>query len=187
MTASLHILAGPNGSGKSTFIERVLQPSLHLPVVNADVIAAAMWPADTESHAYEASRLAAEKRSEFLDARRSFITETVFSHSSKTDLVRRASTLGYQVTIHVVLVPLGLSQVRVLERLAVGGHSDPRDKIASRYERLWGHINEARAVADSTRIYDNSTAKTPFRTVAEYTHGRRVWVPGWPSWSPLEP
>lgn len=38
----LHLLAGPNGSGKTTYVERVLD--LGLPFINADAIAARLWP-----------------------------------------------------------------------------------------------------------------------------------------------
>ena len=37
----------------------------------------------------------------FINAdRTSFVTETVFSHPSKVDLVRAAAAAGYQVTLH---------------------------------------------------------------------------------------
>ncbi|WP_244301061.1 AAA family ATPase [Leucobacter insecticola] len=80
----IHILAGPNGSGKSTFVDRVLRPATNLPFVNADVIAAERWPDAQATHAYEASRAAAEERTQLLLTKRSFITKTVFSHPSKT-------------------------------------------------------------------------------------------------------
>ena len=87
-TPVLHVLAGPNGSGKSTFVHEVLRPVTRLPFVNADEIAAARWPGDEMAHAYEASAAAATERGALLEQRRSFITETVFSHESKVDLVR---------------------------------------------------------------------------------------------------
>lgn len=187
MTQVLHVLAGPNGAGKSTFVERVLAPTTHLPFVNADVIAAEKWPDDTESHAYDASRLAADERNHHLANRESFITETVFSHPSKTDLVRLANSLGYLVHLHVVMVPLVVSQSRVLERVELGGHSVPPTKIAERYERLWKNLIDARQIADVTRYYDNSSAQHPFRTVAQYTRGNLDWTARWPSWAPTEP
>ena len=93
-TPALHVLAGPNGAGKTTFIERVLRPTTGLGVVNADRIAADTWPGAEREHAYEASRLAADQRAHLLTERHSFITETVFSHASKLDLVDRACATG---------------------------------------------------------------------------------------------
>jgi len=76
----LHLLAGPNGSGKSTLWSDVLEPELQLEFVNADVMAAERWPADPGRHAYEAAETAAARREELIATRRSFATETVFSH-----------------------------------------------------------------------------------------------------------
>src|SRR5436190_19961974 len=104
-TPVLHVLAGPNGAGKSTLAERVLVPVTHLPFVNADLLAAEHWPGEEASHAEDGQRLASEERARLLAEGASFITETVFSHSSKVDLVREAVSLGYEVHLHVVLVP----------------------------------------------------------------------------------
>ena len=183
-TPVLHVLAGPNGSGKSTLALEVLRPVTHLPFVNADEIAAEHWPGDELSHAYEASKLAADARDVFLAQRRSFITETVFSHPSKVDLVERAGGAGYLVALHVLLVPVELSVRRVAYRVAEGGHAVPESKIRERFERLWPLIVAARLVADRTTFYDNSRASSPFRAVASFDHGRAVGVPEWPSWTP---
>ncbi|WP_414122920.1 zeta toxin family protein [Corynebacterium nuruki] len=187
MTPVLHLLAGPNGAGKSTFVEAVLAPETYLPFVNADAIAAQRWPDDAEAHAYDASRLAADERARRLAAHESFITETVFSHPSKTDLVRLAGSLDYLVHLHVIMVPLAVSQSRVLERVELGGHSVPPDKVAERYERLWTNLVEARQIADVTRYYDNSSARHPFQTVAQYTRGHLDRTRDWPTWAPTEP
>ncbi|MFS0910304.1 zeta toxin family protein [Microbacterium sp. 179-I 3D2 NHS] len=180
----LHLLAGPNGSGKSTYVERILQPVTHLPVVNADRIAAVEWPASPAEHAYEASRLAAEKRGELLDAQRSFITETVFSHPSKVDLVADAVRRGYLVHLHVMMIPVDLSVARVAERVSAGGHDVPEQKIRDRHARLWDLIAHARPVADRAEFFDNSTATAPFRLVATYEHGVPVGAIDWPGWAP---
>lgn len=183
-TPVLHLLAGPNGAGKSTFVTEVLQPVTHLPFVNADLIAAERWPGEEATHGYEASQAAAEERTRLMAARRSFITETVFSHPSKVDLVAQASALGYLVHLHVILVPESLPAPRVAARVAQGGHDVPPDKIAQRYARLWPLVAAARGLADRTTCYDNSRAARPFRVVAQYDRGRHVGRPDWPAWTP---
>src|SRR3954451_8461411 len=105
----LHLLAGPNGSGKSTLWTYVLEPELHLEFVNADVIAEARWPDDPAPHAYEAAEMAGARREELVEARRSFATETVFSHESKIAFVQTAVEAGYLVTLHVIAVPEALA------------------------------------------------------------------------------
>lgn len=182
----LHLLAGPNGSGKSTFAERILQPATHLRFINADLIAASRWPGDEEAHAYEASDLAAAERDRLLRSRTSFITETVFSHDSKVDLVRIATDLGYRVQLHVMLLPVDTAIGRVEHRVRRGGHTVPEQKVRERYQRLWSLITEARGIADRTYYYDNTVAATPFRRVATYENGALVGEAAWPRWTPAD-
>ncbi len=180
----LHLIAGPNGSGKSTYVARVLQPVTQLPFVNADVLAAERWPDAQKEHAYEASRAAAEERAELLSSGKSFITETVFSHTSKLDLVVEAVSLGYLVHLHAIMLPVDVAVARVAERVLLGGHDVPEQKIRDRYERLWPLVVSARATADRTEFLDNSAAATPYRTVAEYERGLLIGEAAWPAWSP---
>lgn len=180
----LHLVAGPNGSGKSTYVERILQPVTLLPFVNADLIAAERWPEAQVKHAYEASRAAAEERLQLLADGQSFITETVFSHPSKLGLIREAHLRGYLVHLHVMLLPIDAAVNRVAERVQHGGHDVPEQKIRERHARLWDLIADARSVADRAEFFDNSSAKRPFRRVAEYERGRIVGEPGWPVWAP---
>ena len=175
-TSTLRVIAGPNGAGKSTFQQFVLAPST-LEFVNADLIAEREWPGKEAEHAYEAAALAAGT---------SFVTETVFSHESKIDLVATASQLGYLVYLDVIIIPEQQAVGRVALRAELGGHDVPEDKIRSRHRRLWSHVAEAIKVADHARIYDNSHAETPFVPVATFHAGKRVGRPAWPSWAPTE-
>ncbi len=180
----MHLLAGPNGAGKSTFVTEVLEPVTRLPFINADLIAAERWPEAQAEHAYDASQAAADERSRLMAARASFITETVFSHPSKIDLVAQASALGYLVHLHVVLVPESLPVARVAARVARGGHDVPTEKIRERYARLWPLVAAARDLADRATFYDNSRAAKPFRVVATFERGRLVGTAAWPIWTP---
>ena len=181
----LHVIAGPNGAGKTTFVERVLAPS-SLEFVNADRIAAERWPDDPGEHAYQAAQMAEQRREQLIQAHRSFVAETVFSHESKVGLVRNASRSGYIVVLHVVIVPEDFAVARVEDRVSNGGHAVPEDKIRSRHRRLWGHVAAAVRIADQSHVYDNTSASTPFRLVAQYRNGLLVRQSGWPAWAPPE-
>jgi predicted ABC-type ATPase len=181
----LHLIVGPNGAGKTTFFERLLSPITHLPFINADIIARHHWPNDTEGHAYEAARLAAQAREKAITKGLSFVAETVFSHPSKLDLIARAQDAGYLVHLHVVLVPEELSVMRVRLRAEQGGHGVPEEKIRARYHRLWGLVTQAIVRADEATVYDNSNARRPFRKVAQLEGGRVIVPPRLPDWSPL--
>jgi predicted ABC-type ATPase len=184
-TPVLHVLAGPNGSGKSTFVREVLGPVTDLPFINADEIAEQRWPGRAEEHAYDASAAAATARDHAIADRRSVITETVFSHPSKVDLIKQGLAAGYLVELHVMLVPEDLAVARVAHRVTVGGHTVPEDKVRQRYRRLWTLIVQARALVDRATFYDNTSSK-PFRPVAVYERGRPVGTPVWPTWAPTE-
>ncbi|THJ67991.1 ATPase [Arthrobacter echini] len=180
----LHLLVGPDGAGKSSYVRDVVEPVTHLPVINADEIAASLWPGAQVEHAYEAAQIAETQRREKLAAQESFISETVFSHPSKVDLVSDAVAAGYLVHLHVIMVPVELTVQRVLDRVRRGGHEVPEQKIRDRYERLWDHVSLAIRIADMTEVFDNSNARTPFRLCTTYRHGAVIGSPHWPVWTP---
>jgi len=163
---------------------RVIEPVTHLTYVNADEIAAERWPSDPSEHPREAARLADDLRAEMLEARRSFASETVFSHPSRLEMVRTAVDRGYLVTIHVVLVPEELAVQRVADRVNQGGHAIRESRIRQRFGRLWPLVVDAVRVAEEAFAYDNSSASCPFRQVAHFYRGHIVGTPQWPSWAP---
>ncbi len=71
---ALWVVVGGNGAGKSTFHRLMLAP-LGLPFVNADDIARECFAEDAEMRAYDAARLAADLRADFLVRRESFCYE----------------------------------------------------------------------------------------------------------------
>ncbi len=180
----LHLLAGPNGAGKSTLHDTVIGPATHLEFVNADLIAAQRWPEDPAGSSYKAATLAAERRSHLIENRVSFVTETVFSHESKLELVRAAVDAGYLVALYVVAVSEELAVARVNNRVDVGGHLVPEQKIRERYRRLWPLVAAAIDLVDGATGYDNSLAAQPFRVVARFERGWVVGEPDWPAWTP---
>ena len=126
----LDLLAGPNGAGKTTFYELVIAPDRPgLPFVNADRIASDRFPGREVEMAYEAGAIAEKARQALIDARIDFCAETVFSHKSKVDLVTAAVAAGYDVVLHVVMIPFVLSGPRVSARVATGGHAVPTTKL----------------------------------------------------------
>lgn len=180
----MHLLAGPNGAGKTTFHEYILGPATHLPSINADHIALREWPGDEEAHGHEAAAMAQTAREQAMARGESFITETVFSHPSKLDLIEAAQAENYWVSLHVMLVPEALTVVRTRLRSGQGGHSVPEVKVRQRYRRLWPLIERAIEMADEVFVYDNSSARKPFRIVARYQGGEAL-MEDFPGWSPL--
>lgn len=180
----LDVIAGPNGAGKSTLYERVLAPVRPgLPFVKADRIAADRFPGEEVERAYDAAAIAAAARQALIDARLDFCTETVFSHPSKVELVTMATEAGYDVVLHVVMIPLELSGPRVARRVSAGGHDVPTDKLATRYPRIWGHVVAAAPKCHHAVLYDNAADDGPFE-VASFRYGVADYPPRWPAWTP---
>lgn len=179
----LDLVVGPNGAGKSTFVEFVLAAARPgVPFVNADVIAAERWPEDPLPHAYEAAQAAEAARDALVARGESFIAETVASHESKIDLVRRARDAGYFVHVIVVAVPEQCSVERVVGRVAAGGHDVPEEKIRSRWRRLWANVVAMIELADSAEVFDNA-GPGPV-TIATFVAGDVIGAPRWPGWAP---
>ena len=179
----LDLIAGPNGAGKTTLFEAIIEAERPgLPFVNADRIAQERAPDDVEAFAYEAAAIAAEARSALIKARLDFCTETVFSHESKVDLIIDATNADYDVHLHVVMIPLELSALRVAARVDGGGHSVPTDKLESRYQRLWPLIATAVPHCHLATFYDNSHDSGP-RQVAAFRSGIADYSPAWPTWT----
>lgn len=186
----LVFVAGPNGSGKSTFVETYLV-GLGLPYVNADRIARALREAGTEASADEIDRLAFTQAEEFrrslLAARLSFCTETVFSDpaGSKMAFLREARTHGFVTFMFFIgLESPALSTARVLQRVRLGGHDVPEEKLRARFPRTLTNLRAAIPLVDEARLFDNSSSDAPYRLVAVYADGHLVSrYPPLPRWT----
>jgi len=88
----------------------------------------------------------------------------------------------------VVLCYIGIaspdvSEERVAMRVSQGGHDVPTEKLESRFPRTLANLKAAIRELPHVLVFDNSDLRTPFRQVAIFERGRRVWstasVPGW--------
>lgn len=181
----LHLLAGINGAGKTSFYEDVLRPRTPgAEFVNADEIERRLHPGEVGSHSYEAAELAARRRAELIAAGISFVTETVFSHPSKLELVLRAQRAGFFVTLyHIHVSTIALANERIRTRVSAGGHDVPRSKVRERFPRTLALLREAALRADRAFVYDNSRLDVGFTHVLTFEAGalRRIgtYMPHW--------
>lgn len=166
MIKQLVILAGGNGSGKSTFYNEYLKDQ-GIDFINADEIAKRHFPGGTAEDSRRAQEYARTECDQYLAAGQPFCFETVFSHVSKKELIKKAKRLGYQVDlIYIHLEDSQLNQARVLQRVVAGGHPVPNDKIVSRLPRTFANIKEALKLVDTAKLLDNSLGTDPFRIIA---------------------
>jgi predicted ABC-type ATPase len=188
-----YLLAGPNGAGKSTLYRSAVAEGL-IPAsaefINADLHESSSLQQVTDPA--ERSRLARlwadERRAQCLTEGRSFASETVFSHTSKLDLISAAQRAGFAVVLLVVCVddPQQLLG-RVAQRVREGGHPVPPERILARYPRTVRHLGVAVRRADLALLYDTSVPPgepfQPPRLVARLRAGVIGWqaepLPGW--------
>lgn len=79
------------------------------------------------------------------------------SHPSKVDIMIRAVDAGYDVTVYFVCTSDPEINVRRVEqRVSMGGHDVPRERIVARYWRTLDLLCHAALVARRTVLFDNS-------------------------------
>jgi predicted ABC-type ATPase len=181
----LIVLAGPNGAGKSTFFDVFLRRR-GFRFVNADLIARGLTGDDRADTAYRAAELAEIERRALVARGDTFVMETVFSDpaGAKLEFLRDARARGYRVAfVYIGLASVALSQARVLQRVAQGGHDVPDDRIRKRLRRSLDNAKHALQFVDAAWVLDNSDANHPFQLVATMRAGEVVQVlPSAPRW-----
>lgn len=119
----------------------------------------------------------------------SFSQETVFSHPSKVDALRDARKKGFRTYLYFVATESALiNSARVASRAALGGHSVPQEKVASRFPL--SIANAAAALRFLSRAYFFDNSGETMRFFAEWSdenglvHVDGAEVPKW--FSPVE-
>lgn len=156
----LHLIAGPNGAGKTTLYRALIAPRYPgLAFVNADDYETRHLQGENDPRRRsELARAWADAtRSGLLAQGESFVTETVFSHPSKLDLLAQAQAHGFAAALYVVCVdePRLLLE-RVRQRVQEGGHDVPAHKVITRYPRTLALLHEALALAELSLLFDGT-------------------------------
>lgn len=134
-------------------------------------------------NSYYASVISDFLRHRLLDSGTSFTFETVMSSPDKVDLLRRAQEKGFRTYLYFVATDDPLINIsRVQNRVRLGGHPVPEDKIVSRYARSLGLLLDAVRHSDRAYIFDNSSHESTW--LAEVTNGedlelRTEQIPEW--------
>ena len=188
---TLCVVAGPNGSGKTTTTTQLLAnewaaDSLY---INPDNIAKEIFGDWNSPEAIlQAAQLATGQRYEYLEQRKDFVFETVFSSTEKLEFLRRAKQAGYFIRFFFVCTSNpAINTHRIYQRYLDGGHEVPISKIISRYYKSLENASEAIAFVDRAYIYDNSVEnalpqllfRTTDGTIAkQYTDNIPDWANG---------
>jgi len=109
-------------------------------------------------NSYYASICADFIRSQLLKSKISFTFETVMSSKDKVDFLKKAQEAGYRTYLYFIATQDPIVNIsRVNNRVKLGGHSVPEDKIVSRYYRSLELLSEAVKYSNRAYIFDNSS------------------------------
>ncbi len=97
-------------------------------------------------------------RHKLLDAKVSFTFETVMSSEDKVAFLKKAKNAGYRTYLYFVTTQdPAINISRVQNRVKLGGHDVPKEKITSRYYRSMKLLAKAIKHTDRAYIFDNSS------------------------------
>lgn len=158
---SCWIIAGPNGAGKTTFaLEYLPQVAGSVRFINADLIAAGLSPLAPERELLAASRIFLREIEQCIAGPEDFAFETTLAGRSYLRLVERLCAAGWRVElIYLALPSVEMSELRVAERVAHGGHDILAADIKRRFSRSLRHLlNDFSHRVDACTCFMNDSA-----------------------------
>jgi len=134
-------------------------------------------------NSYLASICADFIRHQLLKRKISFTFETVMSSRDKVEFLKKAQKVGYRTYLYFISTQdPSINISRVENRVKLGGHPVPKEKIVSRYYRSMKLLSEAVKYTNRAYIFDNSGQEKLW--LAEVTDGKEFeyksqFVPQW--------
>ena len=182
------VIAGPNGAGKSTSAPLLLRDALEVEeFVNADSIANGLSAFHPERVAISSGRLMLRRIKHLANSRRSFAFETTLASKSFAPWLSRLRDSGYHV--HLAFLALReqeLAIARVAARVALGGHSVPKDVIRRRFVAgLRNFFELYKPIATTWELLDNMDSQVGPQLVASGQESRPATIVDQPTWSYL--
>lgn len=138
---------------------------------------------NTYTHSYEASILVDFIRTRLIDIGEKLTFETVMSHNSKIEILRRSKELGYKNYLYFISTDsVSINKARVIERVKNGGHFVPPEKIKIRYFRSSELLKSAIKQTYRSFLFDNSENKS--KLILDVLNGNKVTfrskiIPNW--------
>lgn len=134
-------------------------------------------------NSYYASICADFIRHQLLKLKISFTFETVMSSYDKVEFLKKAQESGYRTYLYFIATQdPSINISRVKNRVKLGGHSVPKEKILNRYYRSLKLLPKAVKYANRAYIFDNSSQEKSW--LAEVTDGKEFqykseFIPKW--------
>lgn len=158
---TLYVFAGPNGSGKSTLISNIYKQNQlkNVKYINADIFAKTLFNnlKDEKEKNYKAMFYTMEKIENNIKSGDSVIYETVLSHPSKLEIIKKYKDNGF-IIFSVFISPEKpeINIARVEKRVREGGHNVDKEKIKGRFYRSNNLKTDLMKLSDIFYEIDNS-------------------------------
>lgn len=126
---------------------------------------------------YDAALAADFIRHQLLLKGETFTFETVLSHSSKINFLQQAVDKGYKNYLYFICtVDPAINIARVQQRVLLGGHYVPEEKIISRYNDSLQVLSSIIPLCHRVYLFDNSSEERSIEPVAEIDSTRKLTV-----------
>ena len=123
-----------------------------------------------EINSYFASILSDLIRRKIIQQKQSLSFETVMSSFDKIEFIKYAKQKGFKIYIYFIATDdVQINIQRVKNRVILGGHNVPKEKIVNRYYKSLDNLYEAVKIANRSFIFDNSGDERIF--LAEINEG----------------
>lgn len=134
-----------------------------------------------EINSYLSSFVAAYLTEKLIQNKISFCFETVMSHQSKIEIIKKAKKAGYKTYLYFVTTQNAeLNKARVSMRVLQGGHAVDKQKITERYIRSLSLLPQAIGLVDKGYVIDNTES---FKLLCETSHGKATNIANdYPQW-----
>lgn len=117
---------------------------------------------------YDAALAADFIRHQLLLKGETFTFETVLSHSSKIEFLKESRDKGYKNYLYFICtIDPALNIERVYQRVRLGGHSVPEDRIMKRYKESLEVLPLIIPLCHRVYLFDNSSEERSIEPVAE--------------------
>jgi len=124
---------------------------------------------------YDAALAADFIRHELLDRGYTFTFETVLSHKSKVDFLKDAKESGYKIYLYFICTTdPGINIQRIVQRVKLGGHDVPREKVIKRYKESLEILSAIIPLCHRVFLFDNSSDIRTVSPVAEIDKGNLI-------------
>lgn len=122
---------------------------------------------------YFAADLAEFIRQRLMNKGTSFTFETVLSHPSKLEFLKRAKESGFRIYLYYVATDdpkINISRVAL--RVLQNGHNVSTENIINRYHKSLSYLKQALMLSNRAYLFDNSQRKAIF--IAEGLEGKTI-------------